>query len=52
MAGSTADEGTILTWVNVTSDDEFRALVAGWYPDKKDISRIEELYPNDPSLGS
>jgi hypothetical protein len=46
------DEGTMFILGNITNDDAFRGYVARFFPDRKIIARIEQLYPDDPSLGS
>jgi acetylcholinesterase len=52
ITGTAADGGTMFIVGNITSDDVFRGYVGHFFPDRKVIARIEQMYPDDPSLGS
>ncbi|KAI0351847.1 alpha/beta-hydrolase [Trametes cingulata] len=57
ITGDCLDEGTAfsLSTFNVTTDDAFKAYVRNqWFPSAPAaaLSKIFELYPNDPAVGS
>ncbi|KAH9889042.1 carotenoid ester lipase [Cubamyces lactineus] len=57
VIGACEDEGTLfsLANINITTDEEFAAYVTNvYFPDapKQNITRLLQLYPSNPALGS